>query len=169
MDKVTDQQMTDVLCSCGLPDCAECVRRHHDRCDGVQLKPGWLQHQFGQVKKQVSEWPQWMKMEAGINMMEPTPQQMVEALAQAAGWKPGTFFLVQMVMPGGHLINPLQKHDDAIALQEKLCGDAGFRDRFVMAACAVALGEDSYFLLSISPADRCRVLYEALPEEQKNA
>ena len=32
------------------------------------LKPGWLNRQFEKVEKDVRDWPDWMKREAGLDV-----------------------------------------------------------------------------------------------------
>jgi hypothetical protein len=38
----------------------------------VVLKAGWLNRQFDQVSKNVSEWPDWMKRAAGLDEQVPS-------------------------------------------------------------------------------------------------
>lgn len=90
----------------------------------------------------------------------PTDQQIVTALAKACEVDLNITFTT---------IGLLTHHDDAMAVQERLCGDAQTWERFKghVAAQANTFNPPKDWLshaLSLSPSGRCRALFAALPD-----
>ena len=41
------------------------------------LKPGWLKEQFEEVKKDIEQWPLWMRQAAGLETDEETMKKKI--------------------------------------------------------------------------------------------